>query len=83
LGIPWGAVAQNALEVRHLGEPQIIILDGSVAYHFLGEYRVFPGGSEISINIVRQALKQFLASGGEVPTCVKWRSLDDWVEWPE
>jgi hypothetical protein len=55
-----------------------------VAYHFVGEYRVSPAGSEVSIDAIRLALREFLSSGGRIPTCVTWQSADDdLAEWPE
>lgn len=50
---------------------------GSVAYHLAGNQRLFPRESEISIDLVRRALKEFLSSGGQVPKCVSWKPFDD------
>jgi hypothetical protein len=39
----------------------------------LGHVREFMPGSEIPIDLVRQAVKEFLGSGGQVPTCIEWQ----------
>jgi hypothetical protein len=44
-----------------------------VVYYSCGEITEFPGPSEVSIELVRQAAKEFLTSGGQRPTCVQWQ----------
>lgn len=44
-----------------------------VVYYYLGNDHEYPRDSEISIETIRQAVKEFLASGGERPTCVQWQ----------
>ncbi|MYV37587.1 hypothetical protein GT030_01580 [Streptomyces sp. SID1328] len=42
-------------------------------YMLLGHVREFMPGSEIPIELVRQAVKEFLSSGGQIPTCIEWQ----------
>ncbi|MGW0804744.1 Imm1 family immunity protein [Nonomuraea sp. NPDC002799] len=42
-------------------------------YYIQGHPTEFPVHSEISIDLVRQAFKEFLLSGGQRPTCVQWQ----------
>jgi hypothetical protein len=44
-----------------------------VYYCYMNHDTSFPADSEISIDLIRQATKEFLASGGERPTCVQWQ----------
>jgi hypothetical protein len=44
-----------------------------VVYYCTGEITEFPGPSEIPIDLVRRATKEFLTSGGQRPTCVRWQ----------
>jgi hypothetical protein len=44
-----------------------------VVYWCTQEITEFPGPSEIPIELVRQAAKEFLTSGGKRPTCVQWQ----------
>jgi hypothetical protein len=37
-----------------------------------GEEHTFPIDSEVPIDLIRQAVKEFLASGGR-PSCVRWQ----------
>jgi hypothetical protein len=48
-----------------------------VYYRYTGHERDFPRDSEISIDLVRLAVKEFLATNGERPTVVGWRSATD------
>jgi len=45
-----------------------------VFYYYMGHDRGFPADSELPIDAVRVALKEFLASNGERPTSVEWRA---------
>ena len=42
-------------------------------YYCTGEITEFPGPSEIPVGLVRRAAREFLASGGQRPTCVRWQ----------
>lgn len=44
-----------------------------VSYCEIGHRREFPGHSEIPIDTVRRAVKQFLLTGGQRPSCVRWK----------
>ncbi|MFE6770388.1 Imm1 family immunity protein [Streptomyces fimicarius] len=46
---------------------------GDVEYCFTGNPREFPAGSEIPIALVRDAVVEFLLTGGKRPECIKWR----------
>lgn len=48
-----------------------------VFYYYMGHATDFPADSEITIEQIRQATKEFLASGGERPTCVRWQPYRD------
>lgn len=45
---------------------------GILEYMLLGHVREFAPGSEISLDLVRLGLKEFLESGGRIPTCIEW-----------
>jgi hypothetical protein len=44
-----------------------------VIYYSTAEVTEFPGPCEIPVDLVRRAAKEFLASGGQRPTCVRWQ----------
>lgn len=44
-----------------------------VVYYYAGHDHEFPRDSEIPLTAVAEAVKEFLASGGERPTCVRWQ----------
>ncbi|GGM06288.1 hypothetical protein GCM10010129_57440 [Streptomyces fumigatiscleroticus] len=46
---------------------------GSVHYHLVGGGNDFPDRSEVPIALARQAVTEFLASGGQRPTCIRWQ----------
>jgi hypothetical protein len=48
------------------------------AYFIQGQMTEFPAHSEIPLDLVRQAAKEFLTSGGERPTCVGWQPVTTW-----
>jgi hypothetical protein len=50
-----------------------------VIYYYTGSDREFPADSEIPINEVRKALKEFLESGGERPGSPEWHDWSDKV----
>jgi hypothetical protein len=53
--------------------------DGEVAYCIMGHRREFPDHSEVPVDLVRQAVKEFLFSGGQRPECVQWRIPEEWL----
>ncbi|MGW3247623.1 Imm1 family immunity protein [Streptomyces sp. NPDC001070] len=42
-------------------------------YMLLGHVREFMAGSEVPIELVRRAVKEFLGGGGRIPTCIEWQ----------
>ncbi|MFF9675781.1 Imm1 family immunity protein [Streptomyces eurythermus] len=49
-----------------------------VCYSIMGSATEFPSCSEIPISLVRQAVKEFLLSGGRQPTCIEWQEPEFW-----
>ena len=47
--------------------------NGIPSYFIVGNAIEFPDRSKIPIDLVRRAVKEFLASGGQRPTCVQWQ----------
>ncbi|MFE6461657.1 Imm1 family immunity protein [Streptomyces cinereoruber] len=45
-------------------------------YHLAGYMREFPEECEISIALVREAVKEFISSGGQRPRCVAWKPME-------
>jgi hypothetical protein len=45
-------------------------------FHIMGHMTEFPEESEISIELVRQAVKEFVSSGGCRPECVAWKRME-------
>ncbi|UWE13590.1 Imm1 family immunity protein [Actinacidiphila bryophytorum] len=52
--------------------------EGSVFYSIMGSATEFPVDSEVPIDLVREAVKEFLSSGGRRPNCVQWRKPEFW-----
>lgn len=48
-----------------------------VFYYHQGEVESLPQDSELPIHVIRRAVKEFVASNGEVPTSVTWVQLPD------
>lgn len=48
-------------------------LPDGVCFFYLGNDTPFPSDSEIPLTLLRRAVKEFLASGGDRPTCVGWQ----------
>jgi hypothetical protein len=48
------------------------------SYSIIGEYTEFPDYSEIPIPLVGEAVKEFLATGGQRPACVQWQVPEFW-----
>jgi len=51
-----------------------------IHYYYVGNDREFPRDSLISLDAVRQAAKEFLATGGQKPTAVEWQPAGYSVE---
>ncbi|MFF9001025.1 Imm1 family immunity protein [Streptomyces achromogenes] len=49
-----------------------------VCYSIMGSATEFPSCSETPIPLVRQAVKEFLLSGGRQPTCIEWQEPEFW-----
>lgn len=48
-----------------------------VFYYYMGHDRGFPPDSELPVDAIRGALKEFLASNGERPTSIEWSNWPD------
>lgn len=48
------------------------------SYFLAGHSMEYPEGCEVPISLVREAVKQFLLTGGKVPTCVEWKESELW-----
>jgi Immunity protein Imm1 len=63
----------------HQGEPASLYSKGasvkadSAFYYYFGNEREFPAGSQISIETIRAAVKEFLMTGNR-PTVVEWQA---------
>lgn len=51
---------------------------GEVTYHIAGNPTEFPGRAEVPIELIRQAVKEFVTSGGQRPACVRWQVPEIW-----
>jgi hypothetical protein len=51
---------------------------GIVLYYITGHPAEFPDRSEIPVDLARQAVKEFLVSGGQRPECVQWQEPKFW-----
>ncbi|MGH3716269.1 MAG: Imm1 family immunity protein [Micromonosporaceae bacterium] len=47
-----------------------------VMYYYMGHDREFPRDSELPLDVIRRAAKEFLTGGGDRPTCVEWADVD-------
>src|SRR5688572_6027816 len=52
-----------------------MVSDEEVVYGYMGNERYFPVDSEVPLDLVRQAIKEFLATARR-PTCVQWQPYD-------
>ncbi|MEU6155155.1 Imm1 family immunity protein [Actinosynnema sp. NPDC047251] len=43
------------------------------SYFYMGHGREFPANSEVPIDVIRKAVKEFMESNGARPTCVRWQ----------
>ncbi|MFF3408797.1 Imm1 family immunity protein [Streptomyces sp. NPDC002742] len=71
-----GALALTAPEVGHVASVGVSEARSGVAYHAAGHWTEFPDDSEIPISLVREAVKEFLHSGGRVPNCIEWKPFE-------
>jgi hypothetical protein len=51
---------------------------GEVSYFIMGQVTEFPDRSEIPIEFVGRAVKEFLVFGGQRPACVQWQVPEVW-----
>ncbi|MFI5800195.1 Imm1 family immunity protein [Streptomyces sp. NPDC051677] len=80
------AGADGDLQVGVLGfmdDGNFVSLDsakgrGEISYSIMGNATEFSNCSEIPITLVRQAVKEFLSSRGQRPTCVQWQESESW-----
>ncbi|MEU8238869.1 Imm1 family immunity protein [Actinoplanes missouriensis] len=49
-----------------------------VGYSIVGHLTEFPERSEIPLDLLREAVKEFCASGGRRPACVNWQLPGCW-----
>lgn len=61
--------------IATLGSPEGRV---DVAYSINGAFTEFPKHSEIPLDLLRQAVKEFVSSGGKRPSCVQWQVIDCW-----
>jgi hypothetical protein len=47
------------------------------AYHFFHLEQVVPAGSQVPLDDLRRAARQFLATGGSRPDGIQWQPYDD------
>ncbi|WP_312865994.1 Imm1 family immunity protein [Saccharothrix violaceirubra] len=64
-GPEWPHGVVSAGNASTDGEPR--------SYFYMGHGREFPANSEVPIDVVRQAVKEFMESSGARPTCVRWQ----------
>ncbi|GAB3823908.1 Imm1 family immunity protein [Kribbella italica] len=43
-----------------------------LTYYYMGSERPFPKDSELSLDLIRQAVKEFLTTGGDRPSDIEW-----------
>ena len=52
--------------------------DMEVDYYLAGHRMEYPGNTEIPVALAREAVKEFLRTGGSIPSCVEWKTSDSW-----
>jgi hypothetical protein len=52
--------------------------DAEPDYYLAGHRMEYPTNVEIPLVLVREAVKEFLQSGGSIPACVEWKTVDSW-----
>ncbi|MFB7234858.1 Imm1 family immunity protein [Streptomyces sp. NPDC056269] len=50
--------------------------DDEPVYHLAGHDFYFPESCEIPLTLIRDAVKEFIFSGGKRPSCVAWKPVD-------
>ena len=69
--------------LRYMGSPGTFYGTGQTSkrdqliYYYTGHDREFPLDSELRIEAIRKAIKEFLASGGERPASIEWQAWPD------
>ncbi|WUX19720.1 Imm1 family immunity protein [Streptomyces sp. NBC_01439] len=71
-----GALTLTAPEVGNVSSVGVPGSRGGVAYHVAEHLLDFSDNSEIPLTLVREAIKEFLHSGGSVPTCIEWKPFE-------
>ncbi|MFI2297516.1 Imm1 family immunity protein [Actinacidiphila glaucinigra] len=71
-----GALSLSLPEVGHIASVGSPGSRSGVAYHVAGHWTEFPDQSEVPVALVREAVKEFLRSGGNVPTCLTWKPFE-------
>ncbi|APE19547.1 hypothetical protein vnz_00030 [Streptomyces venezuelae] len=71
-----GALVLLAPETGFVASVGVLGSQIEVVYHVAGHGTEFPADSEIPLGLVRSAVKEFLHSGGGVPTCVVWKPIE-------
>lgn len=71
-----GALMLSAPEVGLVASAGSRRPSGGVVHHVAGHWTEFPDDAEIPLRQVRDAVKEFLRSGGCVPSCVAWKPVD-------
>ncbi|WP_306324578.1 Imm1 family immunity protein [Streptomyces venezuelae] len=75
-GCQVGALVLSAPEAGFVASVGVLGSRREVVYHVAGQWTEFPADSEIPLGLVRSAVKEFLHSGGGVPTCVVWKPIE-------
>lgn len=70
-----GALMLSAPEAGLVASAGVPGSRSEVVYHVANHWTEFPADSEIPLSLLRSAVKEFLSSGGRVPTCVVWKPL--------
>lgn len=68
--VPVGALAFAAPEVGRIVSAGGPDSRTGVAYFVAGHWTEFPDHSEVPVALVREAVREFLCSGGQVPSCI-------------
>ncbi|WBQ03229.1 Imm1 family immunity protein [Kribbella sp. CA-293567] len=69
--------------LRYMGRDGVYLSKGisseadTVLYYYMGSDREFPRGSLLALDDIRTAVKEFLASGADRPTSIKWQDLNE------
>jgi len=80
-GLDIGIVVDHGV-IRHSGRewPRGVVSAGEGSadgeprsYYYMGHGREFPANSAVPIDVIRQAVKEFMESNGARPTCIRWQ----------